>query len=343
MSGRTTVPTFTSFIIIIAFSICAFSQTARAQRRGRVRPPNSLLEVLDKEDRDCVLQSGLDRSVIVRQIQLAKDHTRQILVRGSGLCLCGAQNCGFWIYRIDRNKHELLLKGVGSTKVSAGHAAANGYRDVISESHASAAETIVRTYRYDGSRYQLQRCVNRAAYDDEGRYTRKPVNRPCADDGSSESFIKVPAGILNQELTTIDNRSLRLSDYSNRVIVVNLFAPWCVPCRRNIPDLNILNRNLGKDFQLIGVVARENEPQIDNLRSFIATLNIQFPVVWENMGFTDSLSSLVPGLHVLPQTFIIDKAGRLRRHFPGFNAEVTPALLREALDQVRAKDAIGPP
>jgi hypothetical protein len=88
---------------------------------------------------------------------------------------------------------------------------------------------------------------------------------------------------------------------------------------------------------------RVNEPQIDNLHAFIATLNIKCPVVWENIGFTDSLSSPVPGLHVLPQTFIIDKAGRLRKHFRGFNAEFTPALVREALDQVRAKDAIGPP
>lgn len=165
-------------LIAIAFLISILPVNTQAQTKRGLAAPKSLLEILDPEDRDCVLQSGLDKSVTVQPIQLARQ-SRQILVRGSGLCLCGAQNCGFWIYRRTGNKYELLLKGTGSTRVKVGKTVANGYRDIVSESHASAAETIVRTYRYDGRAYRPERCVNVAYYDDSGKYTRKPHYRPC--------------------------------------------------------------------------------------------------------------------------------------------------------------------
>lgn len=165
-------------IIIASAFLLSISVNTQAQTKRRLPAPKSLLEVLDAEDRDCVLQSGLDKSVTVQPIPLARQGG-QVLVRGSGLCLCGAQNCGFWIYRRTGNKDELLLKGVGSVRVRIGKSAAKGYRDIVADSHASAAETIVRTYRYDGRAYQLQRCVNVAYYDDNGKYTSKPHYRPC--------------------------------------------------------------------------------------------------------------------------------------------------------------------
>jgi hypothetical protein len=167
-------------ILIACLLISLLPGASQGQSRRQLSVPTALLEILDKEDRDCVVTNGgLDKAVHVQSIQLAADRTSQILVKGSGLCLCGAQNCLFWIYRKTGNRYELLLSGTGSTKVRAGQKSANGYREVITESHASANETILRTYRYDGSQYQPERCVNRAYYDDNGKYTKKPTYRPC--------------------------------------------------------------------------------------------------------------------------------------------------------------------
>ena len=169
-----------SIVILITCSVLSLlPSVSEGQSSRRASAPPALLEILDKEDRDCVVTNGgLNKAVHVRAIQLA-NHSRQILIKGSGICLCGAQNCLFWIYRQTGNRYELILNGTGSTKVSAGQKSAKGYRDVVSESHASANETILRTYRYDGSQYQLERCVNRAYYDDNGNYTTEPTYRPC--------------------------------------------------------------------------------------------------------------------------------------------------------------------
>ena len=328
---------------ITAFVICMLASDGLSQTRRRVSAPPSLVEVLDQEDRDCVNQAGLERSVTVRSIQLTKGGTGQILVRGSGLCLCGAQNCGFWVYQREGAKYDLLLKGAGANRVRAARTSAQGYRDIVSQSHASAGETIVRTYRYDGSHYHLLRCVDLTYYDDEGKQSRTPRERPCGESAPSDNAVRVPADLLAAELTTIDNRRLKLSDYAGRTLVVTLFASRCAPCRANIPDLNLISRNLKNEVRVIGIVARENDPDLEALRRFTASLNIKFPVVWEEIGFTDSLSNLIQGVHALPQMFIIDNQGRVRKHFRGFNREYTPALVREALDQLRVKDATRTP
>ena len=167
-------------LVVSAILISILATVSHGQTRARMKAPKELLDVLDPDDRNCVVTSGgLSKSVSVQTIQLAAGHSSQILVRGSGLCLCGAQNCGFWIYRKTNNRYELLLTGTGSTKVRAGQNTTKGYRDVISESHASANETILRTYRYDGNQYQVQSCVNRAYYDDNGKFVKKPIDRPC--------------------------------------------------------------------------------------------------------------------------------------------------------------------
>jgi thiol-disulfide isomerase/thioredoxin len=333
-----------SIVVVItsAVLISIIANAGQAQTRSGLNAPKELLDVLDKEDRDCVVTNGgLSKSVRVQAIQLAADHSRQILVRGSGLCLCGAQNCGFWIYRKTGNRYELLLKGTGSTKVRAGEKSAKGYRDVISESHASANETILRTYRYDGSQYQVQSCVNRAYYDDNGKYVKKPIDRPCEGETKSQTYLTVPASVLEQELTTIDNRTLKLADYSDRIIIVGLFASWCAPCLMMIPDLDKISKSHGNRLQIIGVVTHEADPQIDSVRRFTSTLSVTFPVAWENIGFSESLSRSVNGpgaISAIPQIFVIDKEGRIRKFFKGYNRANTMPLLRAELHKIEIEE-----
>jgi hypothetical protein len=177
MLGRTGVTRFLSCSALIVAAACI----ASAQHRVRTPPPNELLQALDKADRDCVMTNGgLNKAVRLQSIQLAADGTSQLLVKGSTSCLCGAQNCSFWIYRKEHGKYKLLLAGPGAIKIKAGKNLAGGYRDVISQSHASANETILRTYRFDGKEYRLTRCESRAYNDDKGKPTKAPLSRPCS-------------------------------------------------------------------------------------------------------------------------------------------------------------------
>lgn len=342
MSGKkrfVSVGTLVACSFLLAF-LCA---RVEAQTRG-LTAPKSLVQLLEKEDRDCVVSSGgLRKTVTVQPIRLTTRSGQQILVKGSGLCLCGAQNCLFWIYRKTGSKYELLLTGAGSTRVRTGRQSAKGYRDVISESHASANETIIRTYRYDSSGYRLQSCVNRAFYNDNGEFTKTPTLRPCEVEQKGERADSPLSELLNRKLSTVDNRSLKLSDFSDRTIVLILFASWCGPCRLNLPTLIDLQRSyVTHPIQVIGLVSNQNDKDIAYLRKFVREQEISFPVVWDTDSFGAALVKASHGRSVLPQTFVIDASGAIRKHLSGFNPSMTPQILRETLDQIGQKPAKSP-
>jgi thiol-disulfide isomerase/thioredoxin len=160
----------------------------------------------------------------------------------------------------------------------------------------------------------------------------------------TQSFVALPSDLMNRDLTTLYNRRLKLADYSGKIAIVNIFASWCGPCRVNLTDLiKIKQEYPGSGVEVIGLVAQENDPSIASVRRFVRLQKINFPVVWDNNGFGESLVKAVDGRSVLPQTFVIDKDGRIRKHFQGYNPVNTPQLLREALDQIAKEKALNKP
>lgn len=157
----------------------------------------------------------------------------------------------------------------------------------------------------------------------------------------TQSVVDLPSSILDQELTTINHRHLKLSDYSDRTIVLNLFATWCGPCRVNLPDLIDLKRSyVAHPIEVIGLASQKNDPDIDEVRKFVRDLGVNFQVVWDTENFGDSLIKSVNDRSVLPATFVIVR-GRVRKSFFGFNPSVTPQLLRQTLDQIGQERARG--
>ena len=158
----------------------------------------------------------------------------------------------------------------------------------------------------------------------------------------TQTVVTLPSSILDRELTTIDDRHLKLSDYSNRTIVLNLFASWCGPCRMNLPDLIELKRSyVGHPIEVIGLVSQKNDPDIDVVRKFVQDQGVNFQVVWDTENIGDSLIKAVNGRSVLPDTFVIVR-GTVRKTFSGFNPSMTTQLLRETLDQIGREPGTAP-
>jgi len=158
----------------------------------------------------------------------------------------------------------------------------------------------------------------------------------------TQSVVTLPPSILDRELTTIDGRQLKLSDYSNRTIVLNLFASWCGPCRMNLPDLIDLKRSyVGHPIEVIGLVSQKNDPDLDAVRKFVRDQGINFQIVWDTENLTEALIKEVNGRSLLPDTFIIVR-GTVRKTFFGFNASMSPQHLRHTLDQIGREPRTSP-
>jgi peroxiredoxin len=103
----------------------------------------------------------------------------------------------------------------------------------------------------------------------------------------------------------IDGASHSLSDYRGKVVVLNFWATWCIPCRAEMPDLEHEARVHRSDrVVILGMDWKEPAAPI---KDFVASLGITYPMLLDADGRVYDTYRV----GALPTTFIIDAKGRL--------------------------------
>lgn len=133
---------------------------------------------------------------------------------------------------------------------------------------------------------------------DEPNGPYPPTYTPQAQDKS------VPAPGFS--LQTPDGKTVKLSDYKGKVVIIDFWATWCPPCRKGIPDLVSLKNEYGKKgFEIIGIsVDRETK---DEVVPFMKNQKINYPVVFGNTTVYNQYG----GISSIPTSVIIDKKGNI--------------------------------
>ena len=124
-------------------------------------------------------------------------------------------------------------------------------------------------------------------------------------------------------------RKVTFDQFHNKVTVLNFWATWCGPCRREIPDLEAIHKEYAdKGVRVIGVSVDRGPGILDEVAKFVRSYNVSYPVVIDN----GDLEQIFGNIRAIPTTFIINKEGKIVERFVGqrtkeaFLEKITPIL-----------------
>jgi glutathione peroxidase-family protein len=140
----------------------------------------------------------------------------------------------------------------------------------------------------------------------------------------------LPPTVLDAQLKSLSGAPIKLSDYSGKVLLVNLWATWCGPCRSEIPELVKFHKEFhSKGLEMVGLSTENPEGSAQSVQNFVRDFNMDYRVGWAT---ADVAITLMQGRDAIPQSFIISRDGRILKRFVGFNPQATPPQLRQAIE-----------
>jgi thiol-disulfide isomerase/thioredoxin len=162
-------------------------------------------------------------------------------------------------------------------------------------------------------------------------------NRQPTTQLSGESLI-LPQSFFNRQIQSLDSGSLRLADYDDKVIVVNLWATWCGPCRMEVPDYERVRKEyVGRSVEFIALTPEDPNTSSDRVKKFVRNFNFGFRQGWADR---QTAAMLMNGKNVLPQTLVIAPGRRIVAHWRGYSRGQSGDRLREAIEHALSESSV---
>lgn len=133
-------------------------------------------------------------------------------------------------------------------------------------------------------------------------------------------------GGINFTIKDLDGNDVQLASYRGKTVLLNIWATWCGPCKKEIPDLNTIHRDYSdKDVVVIGVLL-ESGTMEDAKKAVMEDFKIDYPTWYGDMQFARQFEVIG-----FPLTVIIDKEGKVRNKLLG---QQTREIFVNALKEV---------
>ncbi len=140
----------------------------------------------------------------------------------------------------------------------------------------------------------------------------------------------LPESLLKRQLKSLDKGSFTLADFSGKVVVVNLWASWCGPCRMEVPDYERVRKEYaGRGVEFIGLTTEDPRTSSDRVKQFVRDFNFGFRLGWADR---ETALTLMNGRNSIPQTLVIASDGRIISHWRGYSRGQSRDRLRETIE-----------
>ncbi len=112
-------------------------------------------------------------------------------------------------------------------------------------------------------------------------------------------------------LPDMQGRKHAIEDYKGRVVLVNFWAAWCPPCRREMPSMQRLKVKMtGRPFAILAVDSAEPR---EDVAEFLEAMKVDFTVLLDTSGAATRRWKV----YALPTSFLVDREGRVRYALSG--------------------------
>lgn len=154
--------------------------------------------------------------------------------------------------------------------------------------------------------------------------TNRSSNRAGSNSRSAD-YPPLPSAVSDAEFEMIDGSKSKIADRKGKVVLINLWATWCGPCRGEMPHLVELQNTFGdKGFTVLGldIGAHDGQPEkIEDMQRFATSMKLNYELA-RIPGELVGRFNRVSNFNAIPQSFVIDRDGRLRGVFLGGGADV---------------------
>ncbi len=131
-------------------------------------------------------------------------------------------------------------------------------------------------------------------------------------------------------------RMKTLSDYRGDVLLLNVWATWCIPCRTEMPSVEALHKDFSARGLKVVAVSIDEAGYAQQIREFTAALHLTFEILHDDTGAIQAIYRTAG----VPETFVIGRDGVIRKRWIGaedWNSATNRALVAQLLDEPRSR------
>ncbi|MEJ7860627.1 MAG: TlpA disulfide reductase family protein [Pyrinomonadaceae bacterium] len=180
--------------------------------------------------------------------------------------------------------------------------------------------------------FNLNGCTNSASTQKSSvENTGSPSSNESKTETKINNFPPAPVAVTTADIRALDESTFKIEDKKGKILLLNLWATWCGPCRAEMPELVAMQEKYkDQNFEIIGLNSDDESPE--EIKAFVETMKLNYTIAWSDPKLIGELFKLSKANSAIPQTFLIDREGHLRGVFVGGGAKVVNQL-KELVDK----------